>query len=334
MKAVERGRNDWIVVLIVLVIGFLCVLAAGQLALRFAPGWRLNTNMDSHLDPNSDFLTYQPSGFIEAVDPSILTQPSWLNIVLTPGASFATGTPFPSIHTTSSPVPTIVPSMTTTAVVPTSPTNTLVYFPPTRTATSRPSPISTTTSTQVPTLPTTLANTATETATGTATATATPTVTSEPLPPEIGTNPDGKIYTLASGGTLTLNITTFVNDDIGVPDLVYYEFDNMGLVYMDWVIIQVGDGLNWYSVFNWGDNIADSNTNLDFNSLPPPTIPPFSPQEADTRAIPLSSFRNNSGIEIDLDSFVPQGIYSWILIIAPIGDADNQLEIDAIESLP
>ena len=131
-----------------------------------------------------------------------------------------------------------------------------------------------------------------------------------------------------------MNITTFVNGDIGVPDLVYYEFDNMGMVYMDWVIIQVGDGLNWYTVFNWGDEIADANTNMDFNILPPPTIPPFSPQEADTRAIPLSSFRNNSGIEIDLDAFAPQGTYSWIRIIAPMGDTDNQLEIDAIESLP
>lgn len=131
-----------------------------------------------------------------------------------------------------------------------------------------------------------------------------------------------------------MNITTFANGDIGVPDLVYYEFDNMGLIYMDWVIIQVGDGLNWYTVFNWGDNLADSNTNMDFNILPPPTIPPLSPQEADARAIPLSSFRNNSGIEIDIDPFAPQGTYSWIRIIAPIGDADNQLEIDAIEILP
>ena len=131
-----------------------------------------------------------------------------------------------------------------------------------------------------------------------------------------------------------MNITTFVNGDIGVPDLVYYEFDNMGMVYMDWVIIQVGDGLNWYTVFNWGDDIADSNTNMDFNILPPPTVPPFSPQEADARAIPLSSFHNNSGVEIDLDALTPQGTYSWIRIIAPIGDADDQLEIDAIESLP
>jgi len=298
---------------------------------------------------------------IPAIDPAILTQPSWLNVFLTPGASFVTRTPLPiSTSTLTSTSPTTISSATNPVVMAKSPTNTLVYVPPTHTSVSNPVRTSTSTRTPsaqatstntltviqtltatqtatvtaTPTPTATGTNTSTPTETATGTATATPTATSVPLPPEIGTNPDSNIYTLASGGTLTLNITTFVNGDIGVPDLVYYEFDNMGMVYMDWVIIQIGDGLNWYTVFHWGDEIADMNTNMDFNILPPPTIPPLSPQEADARAIPLSSFRNNSGIEIDLDPFAPQGTYSWIRITAPMGDADNQLEIDAIESLP
>src|SRR5512145_2884891 len=94
MKTIERERRDWMIIPIILVIGFLCVLVAGQWALRFSPRWQLNANMDSNLDPNSDFLTSRPNGFIEPVDPSILTQPAWADFFLTPGASFATKTPF------------------------------------------------------------------------------------------------------------------------------------------------------------------------------------------------------------------------------------------------
>src|SRR5512132_3077453 len=100
MNVPEQERRDWFIIPIILIIGFLCVIIAGQWALRFSPTWELNTNMDSNLDPNSDFLTRRPSGFIEPVEASILTQPAWLNLFLTPGASFATGTPFPTLTLT------------------------------------------------------------------------------------------------------------------------------------------------------------------------------------------------------------------------------------------
>src|SRR5688500_15483539 len=74
MKAAERERLDWtIVVITILVLGFLLVLIAGQLALRFSPRWELNTYMDSRIDPNSAYLTRRPSGFIEPIDAAILT---------------------------------------------------------------------------------------------------------------------------------------------------------------------------------------------------------------------------------------------------------------------
>ena len=95
MKATEHERHDWIIIPLILVIGFLCVIVAGQWALRFSPSWKLNADMEFNLDPNSDFLTRRPSGFIEPVDPSILTQPVWINLFLTPGASFTTGYAFP-----------------------------------------------------------------------------------------------------------------------------------------------------------------------------------------------------------------------------------------------
>src|SRR5688572_11557932 len=110
MKAIERERLDWtIVVIIILVIGFVCVIVAGQLAARFSPSWQLNTDMESQIDPNSTFVAWKPSGFIEPVDPAILTQPGWINEFLTPGVSIVTGTPFPTLRATptSSPAPTI-----------------------------------------------------------------------------------------------------------------------------------------------------------------------------------------------------------------------------------
>jgi hypothetical protein len=352
MKAVERGRNDWIVVLIILVIGFLCVLAAGQLALRFAPGWRLNTNMDSHLDPNSDFLTHQPSGFIEAVDPSILTQPSWLNIFLTPGASFVTGTPFPMITRTpiASPEPTTVSPMTNTAVVAKSPTSTFVYVPPTRTAVSNPAYTATSTSAQAPTSQTTSTNTSiapqtstatatatattTGTSTSTSTATATATVTStlvitDPTPGEIGTTPDGTVYNLPSGGTLTLGINLVANGDSSF-DLVYYELPGGSGILLDWVIVEISNGSNWYTIFNWGNNVDDTNTNVySYISSNPQT-----PSEPDQRDIPSAALYGSTGIAMDIDGIVPAGTYSYIRFTAPPGDVDGHMEIDAIEILP
>jgi len=94
--------------------------------------------------------------------------------------------------------------------------------------------------------------------------------------------------------------------------------------------VQISDGYNWYTVFNWGDNNADTNTNMDFNILPNPQIPP----EGDQRDIPAASLYNGTGIAIDVDAIVPPGIYSYIRFIAPPGDADGQTEIDALDILP
>src|SRR5574339_724853 len=99
MKTIERERHDWIILPVILLIGFLFVMVAGQWALRFAPHWQLDANMESKLDPNSDFLTAKPAGFIEPVDPSILTQPVWADFFLTPGAALATKTPFTTAST-------------------------------------------------------------------------------------------------------------------------------------------------------------------------------------------------------------------------------------------
>jgi len=161
------------------------------------------------------------------------------------------------------------------------------------------------------------------------------------VPPEIGTNPDGTIYQLLSGGYITLPLSITVNGHSSW-DLVYYERPAGSGVLLDWIIVQIGDGQNWYTVFYWGDNIADTNTNMDFTILPPPilTPPTVPPEEPDQRDIPTTSLYTDpisglsTGIAIDLDSVVPSGNYLYIRFFAPPGDTDGHTEIDAIQILP
>ena len=148
-------------------------------------------------------------------------------------------------------------------------------------------------------------------------------------PGQIGTNPDGSYYQLPTGQTLTLNIPVVADGDVGTYDLVIYEFDNGGTVFMDWIEIQVGDGSNWYTVFYWGDNVADTSSNINFNNFPA-----LSPPEPDERPLVTATyFYNGPGILIDIDPFVSSGTYPYIRIKAPPGDIDGT-EIDGIEILP
>ncbi|NTU55856.1 MAG: DUF11 domain-containing protein, partial [Anaerolineales bacterium] len=147
-KHSERERRDWTVILIILLFGFLCMILAGERAVRFPPTWKLDTNMQSNLDPDSDFLTNRPVGYFEPLDPSILTQPVWANSFLTPGASFATRTPAPLTNTpTVTNTPVLLPSNSPTATRPVtntptvilpSATNTSPNFPPAATSTRTP----------------------------------------------------------------------------------------------------------------------------------------------------------------------------------------------------
>jgi len=135
----NERRDSVIIIVLILLFGFVCIIIASGWALRFAPNWKLNTNMGSNLDPNSDFLTSRPVSFIEPLDPAILTNPAWMDVFLTPGASFPTRTPLPASTATPVPVRTSTPLTTTvTATTVVNPTNTLIYFPPTRTLTPRP----------------------------------------------------------------------------------------------------------------------------------------------------------------------------------------------------
>ena len=150
MKTRERekeSRDSIVLMLLILLLGFVCIIITSGWALRFRPSWRLPTNMGSNLNPDSDFLTGRPVNLLEPLDPAILTDPAWNDVFLTPGASFATrvaSTPTPTpatvrtvAVTTDTPVSTILVPVTNTLV--TIPTNTQIYFPP-PSATPKPNP--------------------------------------------------------------------------------------------------------------------------------------------------------------------------------------------------
>ncbi|HEU0294690.1 MAG TPA: hypothetical protein VFR47_18260 [Anaerolineales bacterium] len=149
MKPRERekeSRDSIALMLLILLLGFICIILSSGWALRFAPSWKLPSSMGSNLNPDSDSLTGVPVNFIEPLDPSILTNPAWFDVFLTPGASFATRvapTPTPTVTIqsvppkTNTPVPTLIAPATNTVV--TIPTNTQIYFPP-PSATVKPKP--------------------------------------------------------------------------------------------------------------------------------------------------------------------------------------------------
>jgi hypothetical protein len=356
MKRSEGERRGWILVTVFLLIGLLCVFVVGNLAIRFAPRWTLQADMRSRLDPDSAYFTSQPGFPIQPLDSAILTPPIWIHAFLTPGQVIPTRIPITPIIPTITPELTHIPPTNRPSVTPTS-TGIFLFFTPTEATTPNPplSKTATNTAAPVPTetsaitlLPTSII-TATETWTATSMPTeiagssATPTATSvytDPPPGEIGPIPDGNVYNLPAGGSLTLALDSsiHVNGHNGY-DLVYYELPMGSGIWLDWVTVEVGDGSNWYTVFNWGDNIPDSNSNMDFTKLPYPVMTPFPPpEEPDQRDIPsdyLYPFPG-TGVAIDLDGVVPPGTYPYIRFSCPISidgvpDTDGKMEIDAIE---
>jgi len=139
----------------------------------------------------------------------------------------------------------------------------------------------------------------------------------------IGSEPDGSTSNISSGSSVTLTMTVTVNGHSGW-DIVYYELPNGCGIAMDWVEIQVGDGTNWYSAFFWGDGTVDSNSNLASLGLP----------ESDNRSICSEDLYGSTGIAIELDGIIPSGTYPYVKIIAPAGDVDGVVEVDAITPLP
>lgn len=145
----------------------------------------------------------------------------------------------------------------------------------------------------------------------------------------IGSTPDGISTDFPTGSSATFNFPILVNGNPGW-DLVYYEYPHgaCGGILLDWVIIQVGDGSTWYTVFDWGDGIIDGNAITAAAGLP----------EDDHRDLCDWQLYNSTGVAIDLDAVVPPGAYPYLRFRAPAvpppGDPDGIIEIDAIQTLP
>jgi hypothetical protein len=157
-------------------------------------------------------------------------------------------------------------------------------------------------------------------------------ITANPFPNgNIGTSNDGSISTLAPGSAVTLTFGTpvSVGSHAGY-DLVYYELSAGTGIMMDHVILQISDGYNWYTILNWGDEMADTNSNLDLNSI--------GGNEMDNRDFSTSPasdiLYNSTGVLIELDGFVPSGAYPYVRIISPSGEDGDGCDVDGIEVLP
>jgi len=167
----ERERRDWLLFLLLLLLGFACMLAAAQLAINPPPSWQVSAGMFSELNPNDE------GGAIGGVTiaplrPEVMTPPWDIGVILTP-ASEGTLVVVPTIVLGSPPTPTPTPqgvagASPSPAPSPTEPT---------------PSPTPTPTSTSSPTPTPTSTPTGTSSPTPTGTSSPTPTDTSIPTSP-------------------------------------------------------------------------------------------------------------------------------------------------------
>jgi uncharacterized repeat protein (TIGR01451 family) len=441
----RREWRDWSIIAFIILMGLLCLIAAGTLAIRFPPSWKLAANMDSLLDPNSDFLTRRPQGFIEPVDQSILTPAAWLGFFQTPGVTVLPPTLLPTNTQAAAATPTTQIIATSNPTI--TPTSTFIFIPApaTHTSTSAPPPQPTATNTPPPlvdlkitktdgvtvystgsvlTYTITVTNNGPSNVTGAVITDAIPvqlnswgwkctaqtggatgcdsvagnnanfsdtvnlpngasivyTVVARVLPGasgdlvntavvtapvayieidllnnvsidtdlflptatlpigNIGDALDGLTDLVAPGSSVTIRLSTplTVNGHAGY-DLVYYELANGAGIQMDLVVLEIGDGNTWYTVFYWGDDAADTNSNMDIG-----VIGGTETDNRDFSALPDAAvLYNGTGVTIELDGVVPPGTYPYFRILSPPSaahpsgvDTDGGCDVDAIVILP
>jgi hypothetical protein len=156
--------------------------------------------------------------------------------------------------------------------------------------------------------------------------------------------PHNDVAEILEGGVITL--------DLGVGngimngrgyDMVFYEFDNSGTTFLDWIIIQLSEDLSsWQTVFNWGDGYQ-----------PPPgctdsplvacdsssEVVPYSNDangEQDNEAITTTLLYNGPGIRIDIDFLdgPPTALYRYVRLSSPDnGSGNDAAQVDSIERL-
>ena len=176
----ERDRDrDWrslLFFLLILLLGFACLMLTAQMAVRPDRIWQIPADMLSQLNPDEDTDTGERH--VEPLRPEVLTPPPWAHNFLTPE-----GTALVVAPATFVPVRPGTPTPGEVAVVPTpSPSATALTPTPTQTPTPTGTPTPTTTPTPTPTSTPTTTSTPTATPSSTPTATSMPTPTTEPPP--------------------------------------------------------------------------------------------------------------------------------------------------------
>jgi hypothetical protein len=340
MRMTERDKRDWSLLIFIVPLGILLMLIAGQIAIQVMPQWRLPAWIGSNLSPDSS-----GSGPRPVYNQQILTPFSWIGDYLTPMSGEIVPIPFIILEPSATPPPTIV------TPTPESPSPTVE---PTETAT--PSPTAPQPTLPPPTIPPSEDPPDPPPPTPIPTEPPTPPPPGNPselddslvfVPPPGPINldaPDDNAANLANGSytvlTLSSPIVVLVTPD-EFYDLIFYEYNEEGTIYMDHIIIgisQHADGSIYYEVFNWGNNVPDTNTNVDITDLPPQTCRmssvDSSPECDDREFSPDDLYPYpGTGVLIDVDtaqSEPPPGEYEYIVIISPVSGIGDPSQIDAI----
>ncbi len=360
----KNERRDWTLLIFIIPLGIILIILVGQLAVRLVPSWRVNTDMNSNLEP--DASSARPFALLEPILPQILTPMAWVESYLTPGAEISFP-PFLTFQPTLTPSPTsptpIDITDTPTAVVTetVSPTAVTGTTPPTDRPDNgggTPPPTSTTVSPTVPSpSPTTPSPSPSPTTPSpspspspTATSTGFPAtmesgytlvtppsqIGSTPGPPDNANGQTNKLGIINQGTYIVINFSVVVeNTPDANYDFVLYEFNNGSMIYIDRMIIGISNdpnGQTYFEVFNWGDGAADTNTN----------VGDVAGSEDDEQQTNLNQFydpdnpdgtsENQTGILIDVDTAVsspPPDVYDYIVVISPSGE--GSMEVDSID---
>lgn len=364
----KRERRDWTLLIFIIPIGIILIIVVGQIAIRLSPIWRVNAGMNSNLEPDPNGA--QPLAILQPILPQILTPMAWMENYLTPGAAIYFP-PFMTLEPTVTPTPTeAAPTQVSDTPAPTA---TETPSPTSTSATGTASPTDTPEGTEPPdggggssTPPPTTPPPTTPAPTGYP-STIDPGLTTAMPPPEldIDTPPDSNIGQIVDGTYIVISLQITVNPTPDSNyDLAYYEWNNSGSVYLDWVIIGITNnptGNTYYEVFNWGSGTPpDMNSNvgdiaiaeggeIDDQEIPvsdnsevpvqppedqlhDPDHDPGNPPGVPETNGPLPG----TGILIDVDtadSEPPPDTYEFVVIISPSGGSSGtEAQVDAIQA--
>jgi hypothetical protein len=145
--------------------------------------------------------------------------------------------------------------------------------------------------------------------------------------------PDGNPADIAEGGYLTFTFPagSGIRDGSGY-DFVFFEYPAGPGILMDWIVVEISDdGVDWHEVFNWGDNITDTNVNVasyNYNGdAGEEDNEPINSADLWPGGLPLT------GIAIDINTPTwdppPGSQYRYVRFSCPIGGGDGA-QVDSI----